>query len=713
MKTHSCIRFIAFLGLWLCPLWCSAETLAVPEIDSIAIGHQVDFLEDPDGALSIEQIISGSVNQLSSEGDIYTWKKADSEVPNFGYSTSIFWGRLVLDFSNAAVGTRWLLENKWPHVDKLTIILATMEGVELDRQTAGLGIPYSQRRFSHRNIVYPIDVSAGQKVQLFIRIESGNALQFPLVLWEREAFLVNDHDEQFVFGMFYGILLVMLLYNLFIYFGVRETSYLDYVIFIGAVALIQLDVNKFSFEYLWPESPWWSMRSVPILTSFAVAVSVRFVVNFLNTDQFAPRLGRFLKWCAYLSVPGLFIPLFTPHKVAAIYCLGIAGVGALGLLVTTAYVMRQGYQPAKFFLIAWGTFLSGAVVLILRNFGVLPVSFLTTYGLQIGIALGVLLLSFSLATRIRTMKEEKKRVAKEAIRSQVNALQQAEESNRVKGEFLANISHELRTPLNALCNIPSALLRDYEDVPLWHCSACGAMFEGEGQGASGETLTCPDCSYGGMVFTSRVVCSGEHSEHQHFLERLEAQASQLLHLVDDVLNFSDSGDESVHLKCSRFKLTGFMTELLDHANRSAHEKGITVSHNAMDWQGLLCADREKLSKVVTNILDNGLKFTPEGGRVDIIWGQMIEGGKPLIRCEIRDTGIGIASVNHDTVFDSFSQVNSSHTRTFGGAGLGLAVSRELLRLHDGQIWVESELGKGSRFIFTIPGDLEPGEFPSE
>ena len=707
MKRHSCIRLIVLLVFWLAPLWCAAETLAVSQIDSIAIGHQVEFLEDPDAALSIEQVISGQVSQLTSGDDIYTWKKADAEVPNFGYSTSIFWGRLILDFSNASAGTRWLLENKWPHVDKLTIVLATMDGVEVDRQTAGLGVPYSQRRFRHRNIVYPIDVSVGQKVQLFIRIESGNALQFPLTLWERETFLVNDHDEQFVFGMFYGILLVMLLYNLFIYFGVRETSYLDYVLFIGAVALVQLDVNKFSFEYLWPESPWWSMRSVPILASLAVVVSVRFVVNFLNTDKLAPRLGRFLKWCAYLSVPGLVIPLFAPHKIAAIYCLGIAGVGAFGLLVTTAYVMRQGYQPAKFFLIAWGTFLSGAVVLILRNFGALPVSFLTTYGLQIGIALGVLLLSFSLATRIRTMKEEKKRVEKEALRSQMDALQQAEASNRVKGEFLANISHELRTPLNALCNIPSALLRDYEDVPVWHCSACGAMFEGDRQGDSGETLTCPDCSYGGMAFTSRVICSGEHAEHKHFLERLETQASQLLHLIDDVLNFSDSGSEAGQLNCSSFKLAGFMTEILDQANRRAHEKGITVSHNAMDWQGNLCADREKLSKVVTNILDNGLKFTSEGGRVDVIWGQMSEDGKPVIRCEVRDTGIGIAAVDHDMIFESFSQVSSSHTRTFGGAGLGLAVSRELLRLHDGKIWVESELGQGSRFIFTIPGDLTP------
>ena len=185
------------------------------------------------------------------------------------------------------------------------------------------------------------------------------------------------------------------------------------------------------------------------------------------------------------------------------------------------------------------------------------------------------------------------------------------------------------------------------------------------------------------------------------------QSGQLLHLIDDVLNFSDSGDGTVQLKCSTFKLPNFMTELLDQLNRKAHEKGITVSHNGDSFLDEICADREKLFKVMTNVIDNGLKFTPEGGRVDVVWGKLVKDGQSLIRCEVRDTGIGIASSNHESIFESFSQVNSSHTRTFGGAGLGLAVSRELVRLHGGEIWVESELDHGSRFIFTIPGDLTP------
>lgn len=708
MTAKDCMLWVTLLCVGPWPSVAMAGILPVGDSSSIAIGHQIEFLEDPEGALLRTDILQGRIESVESQGATFRWQHAETEIPNFGYSTSVFWGRITLDFSTTAKGTRWLLENEWPHVDSLEVILTDMTGRELDRQHAGLGVPYSERRFSHRNLVFPLDVVAGQSVQLFIRIESGNALQFPLVLWERDVFLDNDHNEQFVFGMFYGILVVMLLYNLFIYVGVRERSYLDYVLFLVALTLVQLDVNKFSFEYLWPESPWWSMRSVPILVSLCLIVGVRFVLNFLDAQRLAPRLARTLMWLARLSIPGLFIPLAVPHKFAAVYCLGLAGLGCALCLITTAHVLMRGYAPARIFLLAWGTFLCGAVIIILRNFQVLPVLFITTYGFQIGIALGVLLLSFSLAARIRAMKEEKKRVQKEALRTQLEALRRAEESNRVKSEFLANISHELRTPLNALCNIPGALLADYSELALWNCADCGALYEGEQASSTQMTVSCPDCESGAMVFASQIVCNGQTHEHQHFLQHLEGQANQLLHLIDDVLCFSDAGSTDAELQCVTFKVGGLMTDILDNLNRRANEKNIAISFTEPPGENEITGDRQKLYQVLLNIIDNALKFTPEGGRIDVVWSQMQAAGATVIRCEVRDTGIGIEPTFHDTIFDSFTQVNSSHTRSFGGAGLGLAVTRELIRMHGGTIWVESELGKGARFIFTIPANLETG-----
>ena len=99
MKTYRLFPYIAFFLLWWMPVGASADVVVVPDTGSISFGHQVEFLEDPTGSLTIDQLLQNDVNQLEHEGTTYTWKKADSEIPNFGYSTSIFWGRVTLDLS--------------------------------------------------------------------------------------------------------------------------------------------------------------------------------------------------------------------------------------------------------------------------------------------------------------------------------------------------------------------------------------------------------------------------------------------------------------------------------------------------------------------------------------------------------------------------------------------------------------------------------------
>ena len=213
-----------------------------------------------------------------------------------------------------------------------------------------------ERTLSHRNPTFSFTAPQGQDLYLFLKIDSVNALQFPLALWTRAEFISNDHDEQFVFGIFYGILIVMILYNLFIYVGIREQSYLDYVLFIGGLTLLQADVNKYTYEYLWPQAPSWTIHSIPMIVSFTVVLAMRFITGFLESADRYPAGHRILLWAGRLQIPGIFIPLLVPHSLAAIYCLGLAGVCIVAAIVTTVKIMLDGYEPARYFLFAWGAF---------------------------------------------------------------------------------------------------------------------------------------------------------------------------------------------------------------------------------------------------------------------------------------------------------------------------------------------------------------------
>ena len=211
------------------------------------VGVLFEFIEDESNALSFENLNTIG-RTLDYRGTEFTWRDTEGATPNFGYSSSTFWGRLTIQRSDKAPAEKWVLENSWPHVDRIELRVLQPNLVEIYREVSGLLAPQAERTLSHRNPTFSFDVPAGQSITLFLKIDSVNALQFPLVLWSRAAFLSNDHDEQFVFGIFYGILIVMILYNLFIYLGIREKSYLDYVLFIAGLTLLQADINKYTYE---------------------------------------------------------------------------------------------------------------------------------------------------------------------------------------------------------------------------------------------------------------------------------------------------------------------------------------------------------------------------------------------------------------------------------------------------------------------------------
>ena len=659
------------------------------------VGILFEFIEDPEHLLSFEDLNTIG-NTLDYRGALFEWKDSGGATPNFGYSNSTFWGRLTIERSEKSGAEKWVLENSWPHVDRIELRVLQPNLVEIYREVSGLTAPQAERTLSHRNPTFSFDAPAGQTITLFLKIDSVNALQFPLVLWSRAEFLSNDHDEQFVFGIFYGILIVMTLYNLFIYLGIREKSYLDYVLFIAGLTFLQADINKYTYEYIWPQAPEWTINSVPMIVSLTVVLAMRFITGFLESAERYPAGHRILLWAGRLQVPGIIVPLVLPHNIAAVYCLGLAGIAIVAAMVSTLRISRDGYEPARYFLFAWGSFLLGALTIILRNFQIVPANFITAYGLQIGIALGVLLLSFSLAARIRTIKKAKEAAEAASISAQMEALKKSEEAARVKSEFLANMSHELRTPLNALCNIPRALMTNFSEQLVWECGKCQSYFEDDSPPKNrDERQPCPECDDELMKLVPIIQYVGDHKEQHHFIRRLDIQAQELLGLVERVLSFNDASNGGQELTLARVPAHDLLCVLLERYRLKAEERQQVLAISQELTTDTLNVDIEKVEKALDIVLDNALKFSMDNSQVECIL-QANEPGHLIIT--VNDNGIGIARSEIDKIFTPFYQVESSHTREFGGAGLGLALAKELVDLHYGNIEVESIPGTGSTFI---------------
>jgi signal transduction histidine kinase len=250
----------------------------------------------------------------------------------------------------------------------------------------------------------------------------------------------------------------------------------------------------------------------------------------------------------------------------------------------------------------------------------------------------------------------------EALEAQLlEALQTIAELNArdaLKTQFLSNISHDLRTPLTAIIT-HAEILRD---------GILGDLNERQMESVSG------------------VISGGR----------------QLLEMTAEILTYAKGAANQLSLTMSQFEVVEVIESVSELNESLISKKGLRLDLDVASGLPPLWADREKITHVLGNLLGNAIHFTPEGGRVWIAARGLPDREGPELLIEVGDTGIGIAREHHELVFREFAQVDASASRVHHGTGLGLTIARRLVELHDGRIWVESTLGAGSRFFFTVP-----------
>jgi two-component system, NtrC family, sensor kinase len=233
-----------------------------------------------------------------------------------------------------------------------------------------------------------------------------------------------------------------------------------------------------------------------------------------------------------------------------------------------------------------------------------------------------------------------------------------EAASRHKSEFLANMSHELRTPLNAILGFSEVLAE--------------RMF--------GEV----------------------NAKQAEYLQDILASGRHLLSLINDILDLSKVEAGRLELELGRFHLPTALDNALTLVRERATRHGITLTQTIDEAVGDLVADERKVKQILLNLLSNAVKFTPEGGRV----GVTATAADGVVTIAVSDTGIGIAPEDQAAIFEEFRQVGREDARKQEGTGLGLTLAKKFVELHGGRIWVESHVGQGSTFSFTLPVRLD-------
>ncbi|WP_191831448.1 hybrid sensor histidine kinase/response regulator [Pseudomonas fluorescens] len=642
------MRYLLIVVLGWLPLLATAVDFD-DSTRSLPLGRVMQVFEDRDGNASIAQVSAPSFGEH--------FRTHHTDVLNAGYSTSVFWIRLDLRYTAlpSAAPRSWLLELAYPPLDHLELYLPDSSGTFRLAQRTGDALPYASRQIEQNNYLFELPFSPGQTTTAYLRLHSQGSVQAPLTLWSTEAYLEAQPTRLYVLGLIYGVLLGMLVYNLFIYLSVRDTSYLYYILYIASFGLYQVSVNGAAVAYFWPDSPWWANAATPLFIGASGLFGCQFARSFLQMARHSRAFDGLLKVLMACGGVVMLLSLISSYGIALRLATTLALLFTVTIFAAGVYAWRRGLRVARYFIIAWTAFLLGGLVNTLMVLGYLPNVFLTMYASQIGSALEVCLLSLALADRINSMREQQAQALRDTGRALEVLNQQLSNSNRLKDEFLATVTHELRTPMNGVIGS----LELMQTVPMAH----------------------------------------ELAQYQ----RTASYAAQdMMGMVDDILILTELQAGRLSAQNAPFGLRNLLQELRSKYAAAALGKGLYLNLDTpADLPELLVGDRHKLAQCISYLLDNGIKFTHEGGVVLQVRGRLQGPGLLGLTITVSDSGIGFDRLAEPGLYQRFFQVDGSMSRQYGGLGIGLAICRQLAELIGARLQHESSPGLGSRFELVL------------
>lgn len=373
--------------------------------DNIVLDKFVYILEDQSGKLKIDDIISDS---LRSE-----FNSLESGEMNYGFTSSAYWIKFTIENSSDRKINAYL-EAAYPLIDYIELYSPDFSENYLLRST-GDHLPFDSRDINHRNFIFRLLIEANSQQTYYMRFKTSSSMNIPLLLWSEKALFNKIEIEQLLLGIFFGAVIIMIVYNIFLFIGFRDNSFVYLFLFIVSWGFAQSTINGLSFQYLWANWTWWSDVNLPFFIFSALVTAILFCRSLLNTKINFPLWDKFLKFETYLFSAGMFFSLIAEYAISIQIASGSAIAAILFVTITGLIGAKKKNRSAIIFISAWGLFLLGAVLFAVKSFGIIPSNFVTNWSVQIGFFAMMVLLSIAVQDRIEIEKKEKQKVQEELI----------------------------------------------------------------------------------------------------------------------------------------------------------------------------------------------------------------------------------------------------------------------------------------------------------
>ena len=382
-----------------------------PGQNQYTLGQHLTILADSAGTYTFKDVLARR----------YKFAIHKQPQPNFGLTNTVYWVKVILH-NPGDKPVQWFIENGYPLTHYINLFVINKHNEVVFRAKGGTQYPFKQRLVKYRKNVFPVQIPAKTTYTYIFRFQSQTSMQLLLTAWKPVAFAEKSNHELYFWGGYLGIIFAVVLYNLFVAVSLKSISYTYYIVYVGFFGLIQLSLQGLAYQYLWPGATWWTNNSIPFLMLVSTYASLAFTQGFLLTDQSKIRwLHKVLSLAKYSNLSFLVI-LFFPYQTA-LKISALLSIISLTLVLSAGVIrLFEDYRPARYFCIAWFTFVFGAILLILRNFGMVPTNFITSNGAPVGSALEAILLSVALANKLKVLTQERDKAHQEKlnIQKQIN-----------------------------------------------------------------------------------------------------------------------------------------------------------------------------------------------------------------------------------------------------------------------------------------------------
>lgn len=661
------------------------------------------YYKDVSSKSSIEEILNKDSFVLNNQ-----------QVVNLGIINSSVWVKIKI--KNETDQSNLILGISYPILDEVDLFELNSES---SRHVGKLGdlLPYSQRFYDHQQFLFDISIPRNETKTYLLRFRTWEQMVLPIFVGTLKKVMESNLTQDLIFGIFFGIMLSLVLYNLFIYFTVRDLSYLFYVIYIFLISLTQACLNGYTLRFIFPNHPNLANASLILINSSAGLASIRFIQQFMDTKTHVPTLNKFYYVIRLVYLGGIISILAGAKQVS--YNLMDLG-GFLISFYTFFIAIRislKGSKPAKLFLLAWSVFLIGVILFVLKNVGILPANSYTNHLLTIGVAIEGILLSIALATRINDYKkdkeisqmqayqllEEKKQIIfnqniilEEKVKERTLELNKAvvhlketqsqlvdAEKMASLGQLTAGISHEINNPINFVVSNIKPLKRDVQEILL--------ILDKYNEIRDGANIK--DKLDEINALKKKLDSDYLKEEINQLLKGIEEGAQRTSEIVKGLKNFAraDEGD------LKKINIHEGIEATLTLLNNSINSNSIVIARKYGEIPDIECYPG-KINQVIMNLLSNAidaLRLVTDRERTILI--ETKQNGDNLV-IRVSDNGTGIHESIISKIFDPFYT-----TKDVGeGTGLGLSIVYGIIKSHNGKIEVQSEVNKSTTFTITLP-----------